>query len=116
MKYPRPSSDMERRPRKALDRRLDSSGAGRHPAERARAEELIEAMSAFLVEQWNGKPSAAQTTFTGWQAKRLMNLGIDLVRLASWRYEISTEQSYSKAKRDAGRDPGDDVGREDTSQ
>ena len=102
------SKKLSKSPKSELDRRA-AAAASTQPAQRAQTEDLIDQMEAWLQVQWDGKTSTAQTTFSGWQAKRLNALIVDMLHLTHARYEISSEQSYSSAKKAAGRKPGDDV-------
>lgn len=107
----RPGRYSARIQEKVRDRKFARSRT-RRPRERNQTERLIREMQTFLAIQWDGKPHAAHTTFDGWQAKQLHALASDVQRLAFERYEIASEQSYSKPKKDAGRDPGDDVAKD----
>lgn len=102
------SKRLHKTPKSELDRKA-AAAASTQPAQRAQTEDLIDQMEAWLQVQWDGKASAAQTTFSGWQAKRLNALLLDMLHLTQARYEISSEQSYSSAKKAAGRKRGDDV-------
>ena len=105
----RPSAKLKKRASDvAMERRSDSH----NPIERQRTDDLIQFMERWLKDQWDGKMSAAQTTFNGWQAKQLQWLAADIQALARDRYEISCEQSYSLQKKRAGRQPGSDVAKE----